>query len=117
MPQCLFIPNPIHHDRNGRVRPLSPEAWQFWQLQGGVVGSILRHETPLPLSAIVEACLELAEEQADCAPFPEENEQYVAWCLLKLVEHDLAAIVLPTTRLTPQPIYSIELPMARLTDR
>jgi hypothetical protein len=115
MTQCLFIRNT--HDLNGRARPLSPEAWQFWQLQGGVVGSILRPETPLPLPAIVEACLELAEEQADCAPFPEENEQYVAWCLLKLVEHDLAAIVLPTTRLTPQPIYSIELPMARLTDR
>jgi hypothetical protein len=108
MTQCLFIRNT--HDRNGRARPLSPEAWQFWQLQGGVVGSVLRHETPLPLSAIVEACLELAEEQADSGPHPEENEQYVAWCLLKLVEHDLAAIVIPEAPLTPQPIYNISLP-------
>jgi hypothetical protein len=115
MTQCLFIRNT--HDRNGRARPLTSEAWQFWQLQGSVVGSTLRHETPLPLSAIVEACLDLAEEHADCGPFPEENEQFVAWCLLKLVEYDLAAIVLPTTSLAPRPIYSIELPMARLTDR
>jgi hypothetical protein len=115
MTQCLFIRNT--HDRNGRARPLSPEAWQFWQLQGGVVGSVLRPETPLPLSVIVEACLELAEEQADSGPHPEENEQYVAWCLLKLVEHGLAAIVLPTAPLTPQPIYNISLPLAQLTDR
>ena len=115
MTQCLFIRNT--HDRNGRMRLLTPRAWQFWQQQGHIVGSILRPETPLPLSAIVEACLELAEEQADCGPFPEENEQYVAWCLLKLVEHDLAAIVLPTAPLTPRPIYNIALPLAQLTDR
>jgi hypothetical protein len=115
MTQCLFIRNT--HDRNGRPRPLSPEAWRFWQLQGSVVGSVLRHETPLPLSAIVEACLELAEEQADSGPHPEENEQYVAWCLLKLVEYDLAAIVIPTAPLTPRPIYNISLPMTQLTDR
>jgi hypothetical protein len=115
MTQCLFIRNT--HDRNGRVRVLTPAAWQFWQEHGHMVGSALRLETPLPLPAIVEACLELAEEQADCGPFPEENEQYVAWCLLKLVEHDLAAIVIPDTPITPQPIYSIQLPLARLTDR
>ena len=115
MTQCLFIRNT--HDRNGRARLLTPRAWQFWQQQGHIVGSILRPETPLPLPAIVEACLELTEEQADCGPFPEENEQYVAWCLLKLVEYDLAAIVLPTAPLTPRPIYNIALPLAQLTDR
>jgi hypothetical protein len=115
MTQCLFIRNT--HDRNGRARPLSPEAWQFWQLQGGVVGSVLRHETPLPLSDIVEACLDLVEEQADSGPHLEENEQYVAWCLVKLVEYDLAAIVIPEAPLIPQPIYSVQLPLARLTDR
>ena len=115
MTQCLFIRNT--HDRNGRARPLTPQAWQFWQQQGHIVGSILRPETPLPLPAIITACLELAEEQADSGPHPEENEQYVAWCLLKLVEYDLAAIVLPTAPLTPRPIYNIALPLAQLTDR
>ena len=115
MTQCLFIRNT--HDQNGCARTLTPQAWQFWQQQGHIVGSVLRPETPLPLPDIFEACLELAEEQADCGPFREENEQYVAWCLLKLVELDLAAIVLPTVLLTPQPIYSIQLPLAQLTDR
>ena len=115
MTQCLFIRNT--HDRNGRMRLLTPRAWQFWQQQGHIVGSILRPETPLPLPAIVEACLEQAEEQADSGPHPEENEQYVAWCLLKLVEHNLAAIIIPDNPLSPQPIYSVQLPLARLTDR
>ncbi len=115
MTQCLFIRNT--HDQNGRARTLTPQAWRFWRQYGHMVGSALRPELPLPLPAIVEACLDLAEEQADSGPHLEENEQYVAWCLLKLVEHDLAAIVLPEAPLSPQPIYSIPMPLAALTDR
>jgi hypothetical protein len=77
--ECHFIRTT--HDRNGRARPLPPQAWQFWQQYGHIVGSVLRPETATPFSAVVEACLELAEEQADCGPYPEEDEQYVAWCL------------------------------------
>ena len=97
--ECHFIRT--SHDHNGHFRPQPPQAYQFWQQHGHIVLSVLRSETGMPFSAIVTACRELAEEQADCTPFPEEDEKHVAWVLLKLVEHGLAAVVDPA----PQPIH------------
>jgi hypothetical protein len=118
--ECHFIR--ATHDRNGCARTLSPQAWQFWQQYGHIVGSVLRPETATPFSAIVEACRELAEEQADCIPYPEEDERYVAWVLLKLVEHGLAAITtnpaVSTLPPTPAQLYPRCIrPLTRLIDQ
>jgi hypothetical protein len=71
MTQCLFIRNT--HDRNGRARPLSPEAWQFWQQQGHMVGSVLRHETPLPLPPSSKPAWNWPKNRPTAAPTPKKT--------------------------------------------
>jgi hypothetical protein len=44
--------------KNGRFRCLSREAQAYWTKEGAEVGDLLRSETPLPFSAIVDAYAE-----------------------------------------------------------
>jgi len=85
---------------DGRSLPLSPEAFAFWQEHGAVIASLLRPETPLPLSAIVEAYaeyqLEHPEGGVDVGADADADEVYVAWALLKLVSYGLAQVVMPS---------------------
>ena len=87
---------------DGRSLPLSPEAFAFWQEHGAVIANLLRPETPLPLSAVVEAYAEYQLEHpeggvdvgADAGA--DVDEVYVAWALLKLVSYGLAQVVMPS---------------------
>ena len=87
---------------DGRSLPLSTEAFTFWQEHGAVIANLLRPETPLPLSAVVEAYAEYQLEHpeggvdvgADAGA--DVDEVYVAWALLKLVSYGLAQVVMPS---------------------
>ncbi|MGB4871141.1 MAG: hypothetical protein WBP47_13895 [Candidatus Promineifilaceae bacterium] len=85
---------------DGRSLPLSPEAFAFWQEHGAVIANLLRPETPLPLSAVVEAYaeyqLEHPEGGVDVGADAGGDEVYVAWALLKLVSYGLAQVVMPS---------------------
>ena len=80
---------------NGAFRPLSPEAFAFWQEHGAVIANLLRLETPLPLSAIVEAYADYQLAHPEGGVDLAVDDAYVAWVLLKLVEYGLATAVLP----------------------
>ena len=87
---------------DGRSLPLSPEAFAFWQEHGAVIANLLRPETPLPLSAVVEAYVEYQLEHpeggvdVDADADVGADEVYVAWALLKLVSYGLAQVVMPS---------------------
>ena len=53
----------------------------------------MRQETALTLDEVVTACQQYAIEQAQDGPYPESDETYVAWCLIKLVGLGLARVV------------------------
>ena len=77
---------------NGRHRPLSPDAQQFWQGIGGVIGSLLRPETPMTLPEIVTTYAEYLEEYPETTPNTIDVPR-ITWYLFQLVELDLAAII------------------------
>lgn len=91
--------NPLRFARtthvNGQMRSFPPDAWQFWYSTGGIVGELVRPETPMTLAEIAAACQEAAFDTIADGPHPEMDETYVAWCLLKLVEYGMVAPVLP----------------------
>ena len=89
---------------NGRFHQLSPDAQQFWQGIGGIIGSLLRPETPLTLSEVVTAYTEYLEEHPETTTHP-TTVPHVTWYLFQLVELDLAAIV-TTNPLTHNDAYS-----------
>ena len=82
------------HDQNGRSRPFPPEAWQFWREHGAPVGDILRPETPLTLAEIITASREYALEYPESGVYANLTDEYVVWCLLKLCEAGMAAVVI-----------------------
>lgn len=83
---------------NGQMCSFPREAWQFWYSTGGIVGELVRPETPMTLAEIAAACQEAAFDTISDGPHPETNEAYVAWCLVKLIEYGMVALVLmPTT--------------------
>lgn len=85
---------------NGHMRSFPSEAWQFWYSTGGIVGELVRPETPMTLAEIAAACREAAFDTIADSPHPETNEAFVAWCLVKLMEYGMVAPVLmpvPTT--------------------
>ena len=92
MTQLKFIRTT--HDQNGRCRPFPPEAWQFWREHGAAVGVILRPESPLTLAEIVTASREYALEYPESGAHADLTEGHVAWCLLKLCETGMAAVVI-----------------------
>jgi hypothetical protein len=79
---------------NGRYRSFPPEARQFWRESADIVGTVLCPVTPMTLAEVVEECRSFAAEYPEDGPYREMDEQYVAWCLVKLVEFDMAAVVL-----------------------
>ena len=85
---------------DGRFHPLSPEAFAFWQEHGAVIANLLRPETPLPLSDIVQAYAEYQLEHPEGGVGADADagadEVYVAWALLKLVGYGLAQAVMPS---------------------
>ena len=93
------------HDAHGRARQFPEAAWRFWQENGEVVGRLLRPEVALAFDEILVAAEEYAFEYITDGPQPSADEQYLAWCLLRLVEFGMAAvIVVPPTppELEPQ---------------
>lgn len=87
--------------KNGRFRPYPTEAYQFWTDHGWLVGEVLRQEEGMRLAEIVQACTELLDEH----PVREPNtvsEKHIAWCLVKLLEFGMAAIVKSTSDDQPQ---------------
>lgn len=85
------------HDGNGRFRPFPPAAWQFWRTHGARVGVVLRSETPLTLPEIMVASQEYALEYPETGMGLALIEPYVAWCLFKLCEFGMVAIVMDPT--------------------
>lgn len=85
---------------NGRCRSFPPEAMQFWREYGAAVGEVLRIETPLTFAELVAASREHALEYPESGPFLTLDEEYVAWCLIKLLEYGMAGVVAEPVRLT-----------------
>ncbi len=81
---------------NGRCQSQSIEAMTFWQEHGAIVGETLRSESPMTLSEIVIASQEYALEYPESSPILPLDETYIAWCLVKLLEHGLASVVATT---------------------
>lgn len=90
--------NPLRFVRtthiNGRMRSFPRQACRFWYSTGGIVGELVRPETPMTLIEIAAACREAAFDTIADGPHPETNETYVAWCLVKLIEYGMVAPVL-----------------------
>lgn len=84
----------ITHE-NGRFRHFSSEALSFWQQHGGVIGAVLRPETPLTFPELIIACGEYAFEHITDGPHPEIISGYVAWVLVHLMHYDMVATVQP----------------------
>lgn len=80
---------------NGRFRPYPRKAYQFWSEHGWLVGEVLRQEQGMNFEEIMKACLELLQEHTQKAPI-KINEKHIAWCLIKLIEFDMATIIRPT---------------------
>ena len=94
--------NPLRFVRtthsNGQMRSFPYEAWQFWYSTGGIVGELVRPETPMTLAEIAAACRESAFDTIADSDHPEASEAYVAWCLVKLMEYGMVAPVLTSAR-------------------
>ena len=84
MPTTHFI-RTTH--QNGQFRSFPPEALQFWREHGSLVGQLLRLECALTFAELAAAC------QENVAPDVTLDEKYIAWVLIKLLEHGMAAAV------------------------
>lgn len=93
-PMIRFIRTTHHH---GRPRSFPVEARQFWQEHGAIVGEVLRPETPLTFAEVVTATREYALETPENGLYWTLTEEQIAWCLLKLLEHGLAAVHPPSS--------------------
>lgn len=82
---------------NGQMRSFPRKARQFWYSTGGIIGELVRPETPMTLAEIAAACQEAAFDTIADGPHPEMDETYVAWCLVKLIEYGMVAPVLTPT--------------------
>lgn len=90
MKQVTFV-RTTHED--GRWRPFPPDACLFWREHGAVVGENLRAGTPLTFAEVVTASREYAFEYMEPDLVLKLDEAYIAWCLIKLLEHDMAGVV------------------------
>lgn len=77
--------------KNGRFRPFPTEAYQFWREHGWIVGDVLRPETGMTFTELVEACKELTADHPDIEPHW-LDERHLAWCLVRLLEVGMATI-------------------------
>ncbi len=78
---------------DGRCQPFPAEAWEFWRKHGAVVGEVLRLETPLTFAEIATVSREVALEYPESGLFLSLDEEYVAWCLIRLLEYGMAGVV------------------------
>lgn len=90
MAKVMFI-RTTHLD--GRCRSFPPEAWRFWQEHGAAIGEVLRLESPLTFAEIVTASREYAHEYPESGLFLTLEEEYVAWCLIRLLEYGMAGVL------------------------
>ena len=100
---------------NGQMRSFPRQAWQFWYRTGGIVGELVRPETPMTLAEIAAACQEAAFDTIADGPHPETNEAYVAWCLVKLMEYGMVAPVSTPARLETGLCWDALLPSGYLS--
>lgn len=102
------------HDSHGQPRQFPRAAWQFWQVHGEVVGRLLRAEIALSFDEILTSAEEYAFEYITDGPQPAADEHYLAWCLLRLVEYGMAAVIVtsPTPpELAPQQPLQYTIPI------
>jgi hypothetical protein len=99
------------HDAGGQLRHFPSAAWQFWQAHGQTAGQLLRPETPLTFDEFLLAAQEQAFECITDGPQPTADAAYLAWCLLRLVEFGMAAVIIgPPT--PPESTSPAQLPLA-----
>lgn len=96
------------HDAQGQVRHFPPAAWQFWQEHGHVAGQLLRPEEAMTFAELLITAEEHAFEFIADGPQPTADAQYLAWCLLRLVDYGMAAAVI-TSPAPPEPEPAEEL--------
>jgi hypothetical protein len=101
------------HDAQGQLHPFPSTAWQFWQEHGQNAGQLLRLETPLTFDEFLLAAEEQAFECITDGPQPTADAAYLAWCLLRLVELGMAAVLIETPT-PPEPVPTSQLPLAYL---
>ena len=98
------------HDSQGRVRHFPPVAWQFWQEHGHTAGQLLRLEEAMTFAELLTEAKEHAFEHITDGPQPTADEKYLAWCLLRLVDYGMAAVILPSPT-PPEPEPASLLPL------
>lgn len=80
----------IHNEQGGEHR-FSPEAMAFWRMTGAAIGRLLPSEQALTFDEV------FANYQQHLAEvYPEagnDDEMYVAWCLVKLADYGMVTIV------------------------
>jgi hypothetical protein len=98
------------HDAQGRLRSFPPAAWQFWQEHGHTAGQLLRPEEAMTFAELLITAEEHAFEFITDGPQPTSDAQYLAWCLLRLVDYGMAAAVsTPPTSSDPEPVQQLPL--------
>ena len=98
------------HDVQGQLRHFPPPAWQFWQEHGHVAGQLLRSEEAMTFEELLLAAEEYTFEYITDGPQPTADEKYLAWCLLRLVDFGMAAVILPSPT-PPEPEPASQLPL------
>jgi hypothetical protein len=77
---------------NGRFRPFSTEAYQFWLDHGWIVGEVLRPEQGMGLFG--NRCgQEYLLDHPESEMLLPVSEAHLAWCLIKLLEYGMACVV------------------------
>lgn len=78
---------------NGQFHSFPPEAHQFWREHGVIVGEVLRLECALTFAELAAACQEQALEQVLPDTLLPQDEQHLAWVLVRLLEYGMAETV------------------------
>ena len=76
--------------RNGRFQTLTPRALAYWQTTGAEIGCLLRSETPLPFSAILEAYADYLYTHPERGNPANPDVSHLQTVLDSLVAHGLA---------------------------
>ncbi|MFZ1398767.1 MAG: hypothetical protein WAS33_17810, partial [Candidatus Promineifilaceae bacterium] len=79
--------------------PVPTESYQFWHAHGWIVGEVLRLEQGMTFAEIISACEEYLLEYPESSMLLSLNEQYLAWCLLKLLDYGMAVPIVTTVNL------------------
>ncbi len=93
--------------RNGRYRTFPTEALTFWREHGALVGEVLRAESPMTFAEIVTASSEYVLEYPETVPLLPLDETYIAWCLIKLLEHGMVGLAIEWLYSGTRPLYPL----------